>query len=77
MTEERKHDLVNIKITIEGGVIQAISGIPPEGIVEIYDFDIDGIDINDLTRIKTRPDDPEDNEYEEAIVTKWMGPPQT
>jgi len=72
-----KQDLVKIKITVEGGVIQAISGIPTEGTVEIYDFDTDGIDINALTRIKSRPDDPEDNEYEMAIVTKWMGPPQT
>lgn len=72
--QNKKKEPVIIKITIEGGIIQAISQIPEDAVVEIYDFDIDGIDIRDLTRIKVRPNDPSDNECCLAVVTKWLGP---
>lgn len=57
MTEE-------IKITVEGGVIQAISGIPKGCKVTVFDFDTDGVPSNELTMV----------DEEEAVVSTWNGP---
>lgn len=45
---EPKHIIL---ITVEGGVIQDISDIPPNVVVQIHDYDVEGIEED-----KLRPD---------------------
>jgi hypothetical protein len=51
-----------ITIYIEGGVIQDITGIPENSRVTVVDWDIDGVDPEDLTEL----------EAGQAIVSVWQ-----
>jgi hypothetical protein len=56
-----------ITVTLEGGIVQAIDGIPPGVIIRILDFDIEGAQENAVT---TLPDG------SKACVSQW-GPEAT
>ena len=51
-----------ITVTVEGGIVQAIDGIPPGVIIRILDFDIEGAQENAIT---TLPDG------QKAVVNQW------
>lgn len=38
-----------ITITVEGGVIQDIEGIPNDVLIEVWDFDTDGVEDSRVT----------------------------
>jgi len=47
MNAENKKKIV---ISVEGGVVQSIDGIPEDVVVVVRDFDVDGVDEADLTK---------------------------
>jgi hypothetical protein len=54
-------ELNKIIIVVDGGLIQTISGIPKDIQIEVRDYDVEGVDEENITKI----DD------EEAVVTIW------
>ena len=67
-TEESSHppDVSGtlITVTVEGGVVQAIDGIPPGMTVRVLDFDTDGAEEESLTALPNG---------EKACVSEWSG----
>ncbi len=54
-----------ITITVEGGVVQAVEGIPAGVTVRVLDFDTDGADEESLTALPNG---------EKASVSEWQAP---
>jgi len=48
-TSDQSHKVITV--TVEGGVVQAIDGIPPGMTVRVLDFDTDGVDEESLTAL--------------------------
>jgi hypothetical protein len=44
---------VKIVVTVDGGVVQSVDGIPAGVNVEVWDFDTDGVDMDDLPDTRT------------------------
>jgi hypothetical protein len=57
-----------INVTVEGGVVQAIDGIPAGVTVRVLDFDTDGADEESLTELPNG---------EKASVSEWQAPSTT
>ncbi len=51
-----------IKITVEGGVIQNITGIPEGIAIAVFDYDTEG---NDLETLR------QDEDGEDCIISLW------
>lgn len=52
-----------IVVTVEGGVIQDIEGIPPGVTVRVLDFDTEGVEENELVVVN--------DDKQKAIVSEW------
>ena len=63
-TSDQSH--IVITVTVEGGVVQAIDGIPPGMTVRVLDFDTDGAEEESLTALPNG---------EKACVSEWNGKP--
>ena len=61
-TSDQSH--IVITVTVEGGVVQAIDGIPPGMTVRVLDFDTDGAEEESLTALPNG---------EKACVSEWSG----
>ncbi len=59
-----------IFITLKGGLIQDIEGIPQGSEVVVMDFDIEGADASEITKWKVA------KEKEEAFVSLWSATKQ-
>ena len=46
--EGREHEMDRIIVRVEGGMVQSVEGIPPGVIVEVRDYDTDGLDDEEL-----------------------------
>lgn len=60
-----------ILIIVEGGVLQEIYGIPPDVVIRVKDYDVDGCDEHDLER------DRDGEPYRQSVWTHddSCGPP--
>lgn len=61
---EKARQLHKIKITVEGGLIQDIENIPDNVVIEVRDYDNEGL----------TPDDPwygKDEEGRECAISEW------
>ncbi len=61
MNAENKKSIV---ITMDGGLIQEIEGIPQDVVIVVRDYDVEGVDEDDLTK------DENGNECFESIWEK-------
>jgi hypothetical protein len=70
--EERdpKPEPVKIVVTVDGGVVQSVDGIPAGVNVEVWDFDTDGVDMDDLPGTRTA----ERNYRGEQYIRSEWGP---
>ena len=52
-----------ITITMEGGIIQSITGIPEDVAVEIRDYDVESYDLEKLTK---------DEQGDDCYIATWI-----
>lgn len=52
-----------ILVIVQGGVVQAVCDIPPDVVVKVMDYDVEGCDERELER------DPDGQLYAEAVWT--------
>lgn len=42
--------MIEIIVYVRGGVVQDVSGVPKGIVVKVYDYDVDGISVDELDR---------------------------
>lgn len=59
--------MTTIFITIQGGVLQDISFIPPNTRIVVRDYDVDGVSSDEITR---------DDNGQECVESQWFNEDQ-
>ena len=52
MMAPKKRDLNVIRVFVEGGLVQAVAGVPEGATIEIVDYDTDGIGAEQLDQVE-------------------------